>query len=171
MADSDLIAKIARGEQQCLGQLYDRHGGLLLGILTRILGDPQEAEDVLHEMFLEVWERAADYEPARGSVRAWLVMRARSRGLDRLRALGRARALPADALPIEGPAAPAPADVLSVRRAVAQLAPELRVLLELGYFGGMSSAEMAEHEQLAIGTVKSRVARALAELRESLRNP
>jgi RNA polymerase sigma-70 factor, ECF subfamily len=171
MADSELIAKIARGEQACLGQLYDRHAGLLLGILTRILGDAQEAEDVLHEVFLEVWERAGDYDPERGSVRAWLVMRARSRGLDRLRALGRARALPTEALPVEVPVPPAPADVISVRRALARLAPELRVLLELGYFGGMSSAEIAAHQQLAIGTVKSRVARALAELRESLQSP
>ena len=65
--------------------------------------------------------------------------------------------------------APTPTDVLTVRKALSLLPVELRTLLELGYFGGMSSAEIAEHEQLAIGTVKSRVARALAELRESLR--
>ncbi|HKY35398.1 MAG TPA: sigma factor [Polyangiaceae bacterium] len=171
MADSELIAEIARGKQACLGLLYDRHAGLLLGVLTRILGDAQEAEDVLHEVFLEVWQRAADYDPERGSVRAWLVTRARSRGLDRLRALGRARALPAGALPVEAPLPPSPAEVISMRRALARLAPELRVLLELGYFGGMSSAEIAAHEQLAIGTVKSRVARTLAELRESLQSP
>lgn len=169
MLDTELIATIARGQQASLGELYDRHGGLLHGILARMLGDPQEAEDVLHEVFLEVWEHAADYDPSRGSVRAWLVMRARSRALDRLRALGRARMLPRDALASDGSAQAAPADVLSVRRALDKLAPELRVLLELGYFAGMSSSEIAEHEQLAIGTVKSRVARALSELRESLR--
>ena len=168
MSDTDLIATIARGQQASLGTLYDRHAALLLGLLTRILGDGQEAEDVLHEVFLEVWERAADYDPARGTVRAWLVMRARSRGLDRLRALGRARAVPNDRLGVEGPAPTAPADVISVHRALAKLPPELRVLLELGYFGGMSSAEIAAHEKLAVGTVKSRVARALAELRASL---
>ena len=171
MPDTDLIAKIARGQQASLGALYDRHAGLLLAVLTRILGDNQEAEDVLHEVFLEVWQRAADYDPQRGSVRAWLVMRARSRGLDRARALGRARALPTEGLSVEGPPLPPPADVISVRRALQQLAPELRILLELGYYAGMSSAEIAQHEQLAIGTVKSRVARALAELRESLQSP
>jgi RNA polymerase sigma-70 factor, ECF subfamily len=169
MLDSELIATIARGEQASLGSLYDRHAGLLHGVLARMLNDSQEAEDVLHEVFLEVWEHAADYDPSRGSVRAWLVMRARSRGLDRLRSLGRARVLPGEILPLEGPAAPAPADVLSIRRALDKLAPELRTLLELGYFAGMSSTEIAEHEQLAIGTVKSRVARALSELREALR--
>jgi RNA polymerase sigma-70 factor (ECF subfamily) len=169
MLDTELIATIARGQQASLGTLYDRHAGLLHGILARMLGDSQEAEDVLHEVFLEVWEHAADYDPGRGSVRAWLVMRARSRGLDRLRQLGRSRTLPGELWPLESGALPAPADVISVRRALDRLAPELRVLLELGYFAGMSSSEIAEHEQLAIGTVKSRVARALSELRESLR--
>jgi RNA polymerase sigma-70 factor (ECF subfamily) len=168
MPDTELIATIARGQQASLGALYDRHAGLLLAVLKRVVGDLHEAEDVLHEVFLEVWEHATDYDPGRGSVRSWLVMRARSRGLDRLRALGRARALPSDALPDAGPPAPAQADVLSVRRAIQVLPDELRVLLELGYFEGMSSAEIAEHEQLPIGTVKSRVARALAELRQSL---
>jgi RNA polymerase sigma-70 factor, ECF subfamily len=171
MPDTELILQISRGQRAPLGLLYDRHSGLLLGVLLRVLGDAQEAEDVLHEVFLEVWERASDYDARRGSVRAWLVMRARSRGLDRLRALGRVRTLPSETALNEAAApAPAPADTLSVRRALSNLAPELRTLLELGYFEGMSSAEIAQHEQLAIGTVKSRVARALAELREVLRH-
>jgi RNA polymerase sigma-70 factor, ECF subfamily len=171
MADTELISQIVRGQRASLGVLYDRHAGLLLSVLVRVLGDAQEAEDVLHEVFLEVWERASDYDESRGSVRAWLVMRARSRGLDRLRALGRARSLSKDAAqPETSSPEPAPADTLSVRRALSSLAPELRTLLELGYFEGMSSAEIAAHEQLAIGTVKSRVARALAELREVLRH-
>lgn len=169
MPDMELISRIARGQNVALGALYDRHAALLLGVLRRLLRDEQEAEDVLHEVFLEVWEHAADYDPGRGTVRAWLVMRARSRGLDRLRALNRARAAPRERLDHELPLAPTPADTLTVRRALSNLAPELRRLLELGYFEGLSSAEIAVHEQLAVGTVKSRVARALAELREVLR--
>jgi RNA polymerase sigma-70 factor (ECF subfamily) len=168
MPDTELIAQVARGQKLALGLLYDRHAGLLLAVLTRVLGDAHDAEDLLHEVFLEVWQRAADYDPGRGSVRAWLVMRARSRGLDRLRALGRARTLPGDALPSDNLSQVAPEGALSVRRALSCLAPELRTLLELGYFAGMSSAEIAAHEGLAIGTVKSRVARALAELRQAL---
>ena len=168
MQDAELIALVARGQQTALGALYDRHAGLLVAILTRVLNDHQEAEDVLHEVFLEVWEHARDYDPARGNVRAWLVMRARSRGLDRLRVLGRTRAVPNDAIALEPTPEAVPADTLSVRRALSNLAPELRKLLELGYFEGMSSAEIASHEGIAIGTVKSRVARALAELRSVL---
>jgi RNA polymerase sigma-70 factor, ECF subfamily len=168
MPDTELIAQVARGQKLALGVLYDRHAGLLLAVLTRVLGDAQDAEDVLHEVFLEVWQRAADYDAGRGSVRAWLVMRARSRGLDRLRALGRARSLPHDDVAPEQTPRVAAESALSVRRALSSLAPELRTLLELGYFAGMSSAEIAAHEGLAVGTVKSRVARALAELRDAL---
>lgn len=170
MPDSELIRQIKRGNALALGALYDRHASVLLASLTRVLGSQQEAEDVLHEVFLEVWERAADYDESRGSVRAWLVMRARSRGLDRLRALGRQRSLVQADVPRSTIHAVAPAETISVRRALARLAPELKRLLELGYFEGMSSAEIAEHERLAIGTVKSRVARALAELREALKH-
>ncbi len=169
MLDIELISHIARGQNAALGELYDRHAGLLLAVLTRVLRDAPEAEDVLHEVFLEVWERAVDFDESRGSVRAWLVMRARSRGLDRLRALGRARQLAHDPAGREVALLPTPETTLSVRRALGQLAPELRTLLELGYFEGMSSTEIAAHQQLAIGTVKSRVARALAELRDVLR--
>jgi RNA polymerase sigma-70 factor (ECF subfamily) len=169
MPDLELIHRITRGSAPALGTLYDRHAGVMLGVLIRILGHQQEAEDVLHEVFLEVWQRASDYDDSRGSVRAWLVMRARSRALDRLRTLGRLRNLAKEDFASVAPEQPAPAEAISVRRALSNLAPELKRLLELGYFQGMSSAEIAAHEQLAIGTVKSRVARALAELREALR--
>ena len=160
---------MARGQNAALGELYDRHAALMLAVLTRVLGDTLEAEDVLHEVFLEVWQHAADYDASRGSVRAWLVMRARSRGLDRLRAQGRVRQQASSG---EKPHAEQPTleTTLTVRHALTQLAPELRTLLELGYFEGLSSTEIAAREQLAVGTVKSRVARALAELREVLRH-
>jgi len=169
MPDTELISRVARGQNAALGELYDRHAGLLLAVLRRVLGDEPEAEDVLHEVFLEVWQHAADYDESRGSVRAWLVMRARSRGLDRLRALSRLRASSADPASLEDAAIAPPNDALSVRRALSNLPPELRTLLELGYFEGLSSSEIAAHQRLAVGTVKSRVARALAELREVLR--
>ena len=168
MPDNELIAQVARGQQTALGALYDRHGGLLLAVLTRVLRDTQEAEDVLHEVFLEVWQHAGDFDPGRGSVRSWLVMRARSRGLDRWRVLVRQRGLPQESLLLSDASSTETADNLSVRRALSNLAPELRALLELGYFEGMSSAEIAAHEGIPIGTVKSRVARALAELRDVL---
>lgn len=169
MPDTELISRVARGQNAALGKLYDRHAGLLLAVLRRVLGDEPEAEDVLHEVFLEVWQHAADYDESRGSVRAWLVMRARSRGLDRLRVQGRVQKLQRDPSDHLASLADPAENTLGVRQALAQLAPELRTLLELGYFEGLSSTEIAAHEQLAVGTVKSRVARALSELRDVLR--
>jgi RNA polymerase sigma-70 factor (ECF subfamily) len=170
MPDAELISRVARGQNAALGELYDRHAALMLAVLTRVLGDALEAEDVLHEVFLEVWQHAADYDAGRGSVRAWLVMRARSRGLDRLRAQGRVRQQASDGGEKPHPEQPTLETTLTVRHALLRLAPELRTLLELGYFEGLSSTEIAAREQLAVGTVKSRVARALAELREVLRH-
>jgi RNA polymerase sigma-70 factor (ECF subfamily) len=170
MQDPELVSEIARGRQAALAELYDRHGGVMLSLLVRVVRDRQEAEDLLHEVFLEVWEHASDFDPTRGSVRSWLMMRARSRALDRLRALSRARAMRGDAeASVPLPMTPPLNDTLSMRRLIAALPDDLRQLIELGYYEGLSSSEIAAHERLAIGTVKSRVARALAELRHALR--
>src|SRR5437879_1266503 len=84
--DVTLIQGAAAGDRQCLAALYDRYAPALLAIGRRILGDRREAEDLLHDVFLEVWRQAGDYDEARGTVRAWLLMRMRSRALDRRKA-------------------------------------------------------------------------------------
>src|SRR5205807_7424800 len=105
-ADIQLVRAAARGGSQALAGLYDRYASVLLAVGQRVLGNAREAEDLLHDVFLEVWRRAGDYDRARGSVRAWLLMRMRSRALDRRRAQGRSRVVALDngALPeIEAP--------------------------------------------------------------------
>jgi RNA polymerase sigma-70 factor (ECF subfamily) len=168
----------AAGDRSCLAALYDRYAPALLAIGRRILGDRREAEDLLHDVFLEVWRHAADYDQSRGTVRAWLLMRMRSRALDRRKAAAFAKRadLPApetiaDAVGEQhGGEDPAlGADREAVRRALAQLPAEQRQVLELGYFEGLSSSEIAERVRAPIGTVKSRVAAALSKLRAGLR--
>lgn len=164
--DAELLGLVARLERDALGQLYQRHGAAVRAAARRITQDPGEAEDLVHDVFLEIWDRAADYEPTRGSVRTWLLLRARSRSLDRRRHLHRRAG--------EGPppdtqqAVPPSAEELTLRDAVTRLPAPLRELLELGYYAGMSSTEMADALAIPVGTVKSRVARALAELRTAL---
>ena len=175
--DVTLMSGAAAGDRDCLAALYDRYAPALLAIGRRILGDRREAEDLLHDVFIEVWRQAADYDEARGSVRAWLIMRMRSRALDRRKsaAVARRADLPApeaiaDALgdahggedPALGP------DRQAVRRALAELPAEQRQVLELGYFEGLSSSEIAERVRAPIGTVKSRVAAALSKLRAAV---
>jgi RNA polymerase sigma-70 factor (ECF subfamily) len=174
--DAALVRAVADGDRQSLARLYDRYAGQLLALGQRILADRREAEDLLHDVFLEVWRQAGSYDAERGSVRAWLLMRLRSRALDRRKAAGFARVVSIEErrLP-EPPSAPpsgedpafAP-DREAVRRALAELPAEQRQVLELGYFEGLSSSEIAERVAAPIGTVKSRVAAALAKLRSCL---
>jgi RNA polymerase sigma-70 factor (ECF subfamily) len=172
--DIRLVRAAAKGDSQALAGLYDRYASVLLAVGQRILGNAREAEDLLHDVFLEVWRRAGDYDRARGSVRAWLLMRMRSRALDRKRAQGRSRVVllengnipEVEASPADDPSL-AP-DRHVVRRAIAELPEEQRVVLELGYFEGLTSTEIAVHVDIPVGTVKSRVARGLSQLREVL---
>jgi len=167
------VAAAARGDESALSRLYDRYSGLLMAVAVRVLSDRREAEDLLHDVFLEAWRQAKTYDPARGTVRAWLVMRCRSRALDRVRAAGRAKVVlsaepsPPDRADSRADPSIAP-DRRRVRAALAELPLEQRQVLELGYFGGLSSSEIATHLEIPLGTVKSRVARGLAALRRAL---
>ncbi len=170
-----LISGAAAGDRDCLAALYDRYAPALLAIGRRILSDRREAEDLLHDVFLEVWRQAGDYDEARGSVRAWLLMRMRSRALDRRKSavFSKRADLPApdavaDALGEAGEDPALAPDRDAVRRALEQLPAEQRQVLELGYFEGLSSSEIAERVGAPIGTVKSRVAAALSKLRQAV---
>ena len=91
--DAALIARMAQGDQSALAELYGRYVRTLLALAHGIVGSRAEAEDVIHDVFLEVWRHCAQYDPQRASVRTWLLMRVRSRSLDRLRSTGRATVL------------------------------------------------------------------------------
>ena len=81
-ADAELVLAMARGKTDALAKLYDLHAPVMLALAQRILGSKNDAEDLVHDVFLEAWRRAADYDPERGTVRAWLILRTRSRAID-----------------------------------------------------------------------------------------
>src|SRR5690606_33840136 len=95
-SDSALVARMVAGDRGAVAALYARHVRSLFALARGMLKSPQEAEDLIHDVFLEAWRRSADYSEERGTVRAWLFMRARSRALDRLKAAGRPVAAYAD---------------------------------------------------------------------------
>jgi RNA polymerase sigma-70 factor (ECF subfamily) len=173
--DGQLWQLVVDGDRAALGKLYDRYGGLMLALARRIMGDGRESEDLVHDVFLEAWRQAADFDASRGSVRAWLVLRLRSRALDRRKSAGFSRVDSMDAEPglqmraeeLEDPALSPDRD--AVRRCLASLPVEQRQVLLLGYFEGLSSSEIAERLGTPIGTVKSRVAAAMTRLRSALR--
>lgn len=169
-SDETLLQRMASGDRSALALLYDRFAPQLLGVAVRLLSNRDAAEDLVHDVMLEVWRQAADYSPQRGTVRTWLLVRLRSRALDRLRAPTYNRVVPLDELATE-PAAPLVADQSDlgrVRAALDALSRDQRAVLDLAYFEGLSSSEIAGRIGVPIGTVKSRTAAALAQLRVAL---
>lgn len=168
--DQQLIERIAGGDRQALAALYDRYAPSLLGAGMRTLKLRRDAEDVLHDVFVEVWQQAGDYNPTRGSVKAWLFLRMRSRAIDRLRLSGGKETVlegeMEDAMP------PRDAEDLSlepdrrlVLRALSGLPTEQRIALELAYFGGLSGSQIAAQLNAPLGTIKTRLALGMSKLR------
>ncbi len=166
-----LVRAIAGGDRQALARLYDRYAPVLLALGLRIIRDRREAEDLLHDVFLEVWRSAKDYEVTRGRVRTWLIIRMRSRALDVTKSarISRRSADPEviDRMAAEGEAGGSP-DRHRVLAALAALTADQRQVLELAYFEGQSCSEIAERIGIPIGTVKSRLAAGLGKLRHTL---
>ncbi len=171
--DTRLIALIAAGDRAALGLLYDRYASVLMAVSLKMMGARREAEDLVHDVFLEVWQRAGDFDPRRGSVKVWLLVRMRSRCLDRLRSAGYARVSSIgergdELLGSIAAGGESAADERRLREALRALPESQREVLYLGYFEGMSSTEIADALEIPVGTVKSRVAAALSKLREAL---
>lgn len=172
--DVMLVEAMAGGDRAALGQLYDRHAGLMLAVGIRMMGNREAAEDLLHDVLLEAWKRASDFDAARGTVRGWLTLRMRSRALDRLRSVKRTRTVSSEDEPVEGRPAPVgedPAlgpDRKRVATVLGALPEQQRSVLELAYFEGLSSTEIATRLEVPVGTVKSRTAAGLRKLRAAL---
>jgi RNA polymerase sigma-70 factor (ECF subfamily) len=105
-SDRDLLAAIGKGDHAALAELYDRHAPQMLAVALRILQDRRDAEDLLHDVFLEAWQKTDSYDAERGTVRTWLLMRVRSRAIDRMRTLAVAREHGMVLSHVELPAAP-----------------------------------------------------------------
>jgi RNA polymerase sigma-70 factor (ECF subfamily) len=167
--DEVLVLAMAAGDRAALATLYERHASLLLGLALRIVRERREAEDLLHDVFLEAWRTAKDFDPKRGRVRTWLAIRMRSRALD-LQKSARVSRNTGDAgleLLVDDGDAGSP-DHGRVRRALAELGTDQRRVLELAYFEGLSCTEIAERVAIPVGTVKSRIAAGLDRLRSGL---
>lgn len=172
--DFELVTAMARGDASAIGFLYDRHSARMYSLAKKIVVTPSSAEDIVQEVFLEAWKKAASYDPARGGVKSWLLMRTRSRCIDFRRAAHQSRARTVgDDFWTDGVAAPVSdvsfvPDQAAVRRALAALPKDQCEALWLGYFEGLSSSEIAARVGAPVGTIKTRVAAALSKLRAAL---
>ncbi len=172
--EDDLVAA-AGGDQEAFARFYDATAAAVHGTVLRVLRDPAQSEEVVQEVFLEVWRTAARFDAARGSARAWAVTVAHRRAVDRVRSAQAGAARDDRAARRE----PDPYDSVSeevevllehdeVRRALAALSPVQREAVDLAYFGGCTQREVAERLDLPLGTVKSRLREALFRLRDAL---
>lgn len=170
--DMSLLERIVAADQAALGELYDRYSRLMYGVILRIVRERAEAEEVLQEVFVQVWTRAQSYDASLGSPAGWLVRIARNRAIDRRRA-NNARVAPADIAAVEPVAAADPeASATSgerqrrVAHALAALPRQQRELIELAYFLGLTQSELARRFGLPLGTVKTRMRTGMLALRE-----
>ena len=174
--DGELLSAIARGDRQAYRALYERYAPILLGLLSRILGDRGEAEDVLQEVFLQIWKKAGDFDERRGRALHWLATIARNRALDRRSTIESRRRLAPVAVPDTAHQQPLdPVEAANVaeearhlHRALAQIPEAQRQVLLLAYFDGLSQTEIAERVGLPLGTVKSHARIGLTSLRDFL---
>jgi RNA polymerase sigma-70 factor (ECF subfamily) len=171
--DAELIHSIAQRDEAALAALHSRYSAILLGLIIRILNNRAEAEDVLQEVFLQVWQQSADFDQERGRAFTWLATRAHSRAIDRLRSL-KSRDRVAQEASIETPVRTQSAfghvwnaeQGQEIRRALAELPAKQRHVLLLAYFEGLSQSEIASRLGEPIGTVKGRSRQGLMRLRQ-----
>ena len=178
--DAANLRDIASGHAHALGEFYDRHAGAVYGLAVRILGDASEAEEVVQDVFVQVWRQARTYDRSRASARGWLLMMARSRAIDRIRAMNaRPRTHRASAGEVElsrlvdgRPAQDATLidreSVGRIKAAMSDLPEAMRTALELAYYQGLTQSAIAEKLGEPLGTIKTRMRTALTRLRAAL---
>ena len=173
--DIRLIARVVARDSTAVGELYDCHSRLLYGLILKIVRDRSEAEEMLQEVFVQVWTRADTYNVQLGTPIAWLVRIARNRAIDRLRA-NTVRIRTAEAAPLPPPAetperrAAMSEQERAVARALDALPPDQRQLIEHAYFSGLTQSELATRFGLPLGTVKTRVRTGMMTLRRDLQH-
>jgi RNA polymerase sigma-70 factor (ECF subfamily) len=174
--DRRLIDRLASGELDALQELYERHKTMAFSIAYRVTGDGAAAEDAVQDAFLGVWRGAGRYEPARASVRTWLLTIVHRRAIDIVRRRRPPQAsVELDELEFEAIAVPdvweavaRGLDQATVAAALATIAPAQREAIELAYFEGLTQSEIAERTGAPLGTVKGRLRLGLVGLRRAL---
>jgi RNA polymerase sigma-70 factor (ECF subfamily) len=180
--DPKLVARVAKGEHHALSQLYDQSSTVLFSLALRILGNREEAADVLQEIYLDVWRKVVRYDVGRGTPIAWLITLTRSRALDRVRTRG-PRTLRQMSSAIDnaqtsltergsGPFDSQTDEELRnvVREAWANLPQIQQQVIELAYYEGLPSTEIAVKLNQSVETVKTCIALGMSQLRESLQS-
>lgn len=176
--DAELLRRVAAGDRGAFAEFYDRHSTLMFSVACKILNDPTEAQDVLQETFLQIWEKAARFDPKLGKAASWVATLTRNKAIDRIRASQRRSRL-ADEAGAESAIAAEAGDSANealhgqdkarlIQSAITGLPDEQRRAIELAYFSGLTQHEISEQLKEPLGTVKARIRRGLLKLRDQL---
>ncbi len=170
--DAALLVLVQHGDEAAMASLFDRYSKIVYSVALRVLRDPSSAEDVLQEVFLQIWRSPEGFVAARGSLGAWLAVVSRNRSIDTLR-----RKRPTDS--VDDVVLPSGYDLASeairngmidkARLVIQQLPPEQKKTLEMAFFDGLTHSEIADMTGDPLGTVKTRIRSALLTLRKAFK--
>lgn len=177
--DEQLMTQIQRGDEAALSTLYDRYAPIVLGVLTRIIGERPAAEEVLQEVFWRVWDKSASFDANKGKFKSWLFSIARRKAIDRVRRRKvRPQPMKSDSAELILSLQPSEANVSNaveqtmlagtIRTALQALPAEQRQVIEMAYFQGKTRREIAAETAIPLGTIHTRARLALKRLRQSL---
>src|SRR2546423_12940030 len=174
--DHTLMRAFAGGERSAAERLYELYSSRIYGLGIVMLGNEAAAQDLVQDTFVKLWRNAERYDTARGRLETWVLLVARSLAIDSLRRrVLESRSLEALGPPVEADPHPGPDELAATgdmaaraRHAMGSLSDEQRAAPELAYFGGKTSAEVAELEGIPVGTAKTRIRTALMRLREAM---
>lgn len=176
--DVELLRRIAAGDRDAFADFYDRHSTLMFSVAVRVLNDPNEAQDVLQETFVQIWEKAANFDTKLGKASSWVAIMTRNKAIDRIRASQRRNRLNDEAGAELAIASEADATVNEavhghdkaklIHTAIVELPAEQRRAIELAYFSGLTQNEISEKLHEPLGTIKARIRRGLLKLRDQL---
>jgi RNA polymerase sigma-70 factor (ECF subfamily) len=176
--DTELLRLIADGDRLAFAEFYDRHSMLMFSVASKILNDAGEAEDVLQETFVQIWEKAAKFDPKLGKAASWAAILARNRAIDRIRAsqrrsrlaeaAGVAQAIAAEVSESANETLYGHDKAKFVYSAIVELPEEQRQAIELAYFSGLTQDEISKKLNTPLGTIKARIRRGLLKLRDQL---
>lgn len=176
-AEIALLRRVAQGDRRSFEELYERFSGVLFSTAYRVLNNQEAAEDVLQDVFVQIWEKAPLYDPTRGKPMTWAVTLTRNKSIDRLRSTQRRNRLQDDVQRESetfeqfddrssfDALASGEANML-VREAIQKLSKDQREAIELAFFSSLTQTEIAERLQEPLGTIKARIRRGLMKLRE-----
>ena len=175
----DLLARITKRERAAFEELYTRYSNILYATAMKFLKEDADAQDVVQDVFIQIWDKAKLYDPAKGKPLTWALTMTRNRSIDRIRAIQRRTRLRDDfeketvadesagiREALSGVDASEKTQIL--RDAVARLSPEQRKVIDLAFFGGLTQSEIADRLGESLGTVKARARRGLMKLKEHL---